>query len=39
MMVGNVYTTLEYVDAAAKRFGTMVQRWQLEVDAEIADGE
>ena len=36
---GTVYTTLEYVDAAAKRFGTMIQRWKLEVDAEIAEGE
>src|ERR1700721_1329922 len=33
-----VYTTLDYVDAA-KRFGTMIRRWKLEVDAEIAEGE
>ena len=34
---GTVYDTLEYLDADAKRFGTTVQRWQMEVDAEIAD--
>ena len=34
-----VCTELEYLDSRAKRFGTTTQRWQMEVDAEIADRE
>jgi hypothetical protein len=36
---GDLYTELEYIDARAKRFVTTVERWQAEVDAEIADNE
>ena len=34
---GTVYDTLEYLDSTAKRFGTTVQRWQMEIDNEIVD--
>jgi len=36
---GELYTSLEYIDARTRRFDTTVQRWQMEIDAEVADSK
>lgn len=33
----DVLTELQYLDQRAYRFGTTVERWQAEVDTELAD--
>ena len=35
----DVRTELNYIDHRANRFYTTVQRWEMEVDSEIADSE